>query len=124
MRTPLYNTGYWSMYDQYGESNLNYHELLTEFLQHLCERTRKGPPLTTAPRPRRRATPATPTTPRRRPRRRQRAVGGSGAQPCERHARARCTRSAASTHAATQIAGDQIYCTTAKHFTPTSTRRR
>ena len=32
----------WSMYDQFAESNLNYHELLTEFLQHLCERTRKG----------------------------------------------------------------------------------
>ena len=42
---PRYDTGAWSMYDQYGESNLNYHELLTEFLQHLCERTSKGPPL-------------------------------------------------------------------------------
>jgi hypothetical protein len=42
---PRYNTGAWSLYDQFGESNLNYHELLTEFLQHLCERTRKGPPL-------------------------------------------------------------------------------
>jgi hypothetical protein len=44
---PFYDTGAWSMYDQFGESDLNYHELLTEFLQHLCERTRKGPP--TAP---------------------------------------------------------------------------
>jgi D-glucuronyl C5-epimerase C-terminus len=43
---PHYDTGAWSMYDQFGESDLNYHELLTEFLQHLCERTRKGPPLT------------------------------------------------------------------------------
>ena len=34
------------MYDQFGESDLSYHELLTEFLQHLCERTRKGPPTT------------------------------------------------------------------------------
>ena len=42
---PRYDTGFWSMYDQYGESSLSYHELLTEFLQHLCERTRKGPPL-------------------------------------------------------------------------------
>jgi hypothetical protein len=42
---PYYNTGAWSMYDQFGESDLNYHELLTEFLQHLCERTRKGEPL-------------------------------------------------------------------------------
>ncbi len=40
-----YNTGAWSLYDQFGESNLNYHELLTEFLQHLCERTRAGAPL-------------------------------------------------------------------------------
>ncbi|HTQ68269.1 MAG TPA: D-glucuronyl C5-epimerase family protein [Solirubrobacteraceae bacterium] len=44
---PRYDTGFWSMYDQHGESNLSYHELLTEFLQHLCERTRKGPPLGT-----------------------------------------------------------------------------
>jgi hypothetical protein len=44
---PLYNTGAWSMYDQFGESDLNYHELLTEFLQHLCERTSKGEPLST-----------------------------------------------------------------------------
>jgi D-glucuronyl C5-epimerase C-terminus len=42
---PHYDTGAWSMYDQHGESTLNYHELLTEFLQHLCERTQKGPPL-------------------------------------------------------------------------------
>ncbi len=42
---PHYDTGAWSLYDQYSESNLNYHELLTEFLQHLCERTRKGPPI-------------------------------------------------------------------------------
>ncbi len=31
-----YNTGAWSLYDQFGESNLNYHELLAEFLKHLC----------------------------------------------------------------------------------------
>jgi hypothetical protein len=46
--TPLYDTGAWSLYDQFGESNLNYHELLTEFLEHLCERTRKGSPATPA----------------------------------------------------------------------------
>jgi hypothetical protein len=45
---PLYNTGAWSMYDQFGESDLNYHELLAEFLQHLCERTSRGEPLGTA----------------------------------------------------------------------------
>ena len=68
---PRYDTGAWSLYDQFGESNLNYHELLTEFLEHLCERTRRGPPSTTAPAP---------------------ATGAP-------------------------IPGDQIYCTTAQHFT-------
>jgi hypothetical protein len=42
---PAYDTGAWSRYDQFSESTLSYHELLTEFLVHLCERTRKGPPL-------------------------------------------------------------------------------
>lgn len=42
---PHYDTGAWSLYDQFTESSLGYHELLTEFLQHLCERTRKGQPL-------------------------------------------------------------------------------
>src|ERR1019366_7712264 len=48
VKVPRYDTGAWSLYDQFGESNLNYHELLTEFLQHLCERTRKGPPIAPA----------------------------------------------------------------------------
>lgn len=43
--TPHYDTGAWSMYDQHSESNLNYHELLAEFLEHLCEKTSKGEPL-------------------------------------------------------------------------------
>jgi hypothetical protein len=42
---PHYNTGAWSMYDQHSESDLNYHELLAEFLEHLCEKTGKGEPL-------------------------------------------------------------------------------
>jgi hypothetical protein len=42
---PHYDTGRWSMYDQHTESDLTYHELLTEFLAHLCERTQNGPPL-------------------------------------------------------------------------------
>jgi hypothetical protein len=50
---PSYDTGAWSKYDQYTESNLNYHELLTEFLQSLCQRTSQGepiaPPSTTPP---------------------------------------------------------------------------
>ena len=75
---PLYDTGAWSMYDQFGESNLNYHELLTEFLQHLCERTRNGQPFTPTP------------------------VPASGTS---------------TTTTSTPIPGDQIYCTTAEHFT-------
>jgi hypothetical protein len=43
---PTYNTGAWSKYDQHSESDLNYHELLAEFLEHLCEKTGKGEPLT------------------------------------------------------------------------------
>jgi hypothetical protein len=34
------------MYDRHSESDLHYHELLLEFLQHLCEKTRQGEPLT------------------------------------------------------------------------------
>ena len=61
--TPKYDTGAWSMYDQYGESDLNYHELLTEFLQHLCERTRKGPPTTSTVTPAPSPSPNPSTTP-------------------------------------------------------------
>lgn len=43
--TPRYDTGAWSLYDQHSESDLSYHELLAEFLEHLCERTRDGEPL-------------------------------------------------------------------------------
>ncbi len=63
--TPRYDTGAWSLYDQHSESDLSYHELLAEFLEHLCERTNTGEPL-------------------------------------------------ASVH--TPIPGDEVYCTTAKHF--------
>lgn len=45
--TPHYDTGAWSMYDQHSESDLNYHELLAEFLEHLCERTKTGEPQAT-----------------------------------------------------------------------------
>ena len=121
--TPHYDTGAWSMYDQYSESNLNYHELLTEFLTHLCERTRKGPPMTTAapapaPAPSTTTTstppPATTTTP---------TTPSGGTEPTAKQTRVRASaagataRRAASTPAATPIAGDQIYCTTAQKFT-------
>jgi hypothetical protein len=36
---PSYDTGAWSMYDQSHESDLNYHDLVTTFLQSLCKRT-------------------------------------------------------------------------------------
>jgi hypothetical protein len=117
--TPRYDTGAWSQYDQYSESNLNYHELLTEFLQHLCERTRKGPPMSTAapaptPTPPTTTTPTpttptttTPTTP----------SGGTEPVAGETRVRASARSAAASAPAATPIAGDQIYCTTAQKFT-------
>jgi hypothetical protein len=137
-RTPLYDTGAWSMYDQFGESDLNYHELLTEFLQHLCERTRHGEPLTTpapaapTPAPATTPTPTTPTT--------TTPGGGTsggttgttgatgGASETGGASAARYTAQAASaattahtastaTTIATPIAGDAIYCTTAEHFT-------
>ncbi len=109
--TPHYDTGAWSMYDQFSESNLNYHELLTEFLQHLCERTRKGPPMSAVPAPSPAPAPTTtapttttPTEP----------SGGTAPSPNETRVVA---RRAASTPATTPIAGDQVYCTTAQKFT-------
>jgi D-glucuronyl C5-epimerase C-terminus len=93
---PYYDTGSWSLYDQFGESDLNYHELLTEFLQHLCERTRKGEPLSTPS--------ATPVS----------SSGGSTSPtPTPGTGGANTTAAPPST----QIPGDQIYCTTAQRFT-------
>lgn len=40
-----FDTGAWSKYDQSSESDLSYHDLLTEFLEHLCQRTHGGEPL-------------------------------------------------------------------------------
>jgi hypothetical protein len=100
--TPHYDTGAWSLYDQYGESDLSYHELLAEFLQHLCEHTRSGPPLTTANAPPTTPPPATTTT---------------TAAPTTSTGGTTTTTGAAPAPVATQIPGDQIYCTTAEHFT-------
>jgi hypothetical protein len=36
---PRYNTGAWSLYEGTRESDLGYHELVTGFLQNLCDRT-------------------------------------------------------------------------------------
>ncbi len=139
--TPRYDTGAWSMYDQYGESDLNYHELLTEFLQHLCERTRKGPPTTTtvapAPTPAPAPSPSPPSTPPGAPGETGGSsggtgTGGTGSQTGGASAAAAGTRlahaSAATTRvperlrsvarpAQTPIQGDEIYCTTAAKFT-------
>jgi hypothetical protein len=116
VRTPLYDTGAWSMYDQFGESDLSYHELLTEFLAHLCERTRKGEPLTVAA-PTPTPTPTTPTT--------TTPGGGTSGGTTETGggttggaSAARYTAQASTTTTTSSaIAADTIYCTTAEHFT-------
>jgi hypothetical protein len=92
---PHFDTGGWSLYDQFGESNLNYHELLTEFLQHLCERTRKGPPI---------GPPASTPPPSSPPPAGSPTTGGT-------------TATAAGAATGPAIAGDQVYCTTAQRFT-------
>ncbi len=157
VQTPKYDTGAWSMYDQYGESDLNYQELLTEFLVHLCERTRRGEPMqaTVTPAPAPAPSPPSSTSPSTSP---PATAGGSeaggsasagasaggstgGASAASYRARAASYRtstasygaSAASyraperllsnahaaqaTPAPTPIPGDEIYCTTATHFT-------
>jgi hypothetical protein len=124
VRTPLYDTGAWSMYDQFGESDLNYHELLTEFLVHLCERTRRGEPLTVAapapaPAPAPTHTPTTTTTTTPATGTRGGTTGGfeptdPGASAARYTAQATATSTSTSTAA---IPGDAIYCTTAEHFT-------
>jgi hypothetical protein len=94
---PHYDTGAWSLYDQFGESTLSYHELLAEFLQHLCTRTRKGPPFSpaTAPAPTPAPAPGGAT-----------GTGGATSGP-----------SPATAAPPTPIASDEIYCTTAQRFT-------
>jgi D-glucuronyl C5-epimerase C-terminus len=130
--TPHYDTGAWSMYDQYGESNLNYHELLTEFLQHLCERTSKGPPLATASTPPPNTTPPAPSTPTPTPVPEgsngtggTSGTGGASAASTGGSPRASASVVASTAHVASTattpapapIAGDAIYCTTAQRFT-------
>lgn len=126
VETPLYDTGAWSKYDQFGESDLSYHELLTEFLQHLCERTRHGQPTTST------ATPApspggaasspgggasspAPSTPSPGP---SSEAGGASAARASMAAVRVPERLLGAAHSAqTPIAGDEVYCTAAQHFT-------
>ena len=116
--TPHYDTGAWSQYDQYTESNLNYHELLTEFLQHLCERTHKGLPMSTTPPPPTATTPTTTTPTTSTPTTTQPTTPSGGTEPgtSQQTAHAAAAHGSQSSPAAAPIAGDQIYCTTAQHF--------
>jgi hypothetical protein len=109
---PHYDTGAWSLYDQFGESTLSYHELLTEFLQHLCTRSRKGPPFVAA------AAPAPTSAPTPAPAPGGSAGAGGATPPTSAASAAGAGARAASTPAPpTPIAGDEIYCTTAQRFT-------
>jgi hypothetical protein len=128
IEVPHYDTGAWSMYDQHSESNLNYHELLAEFLQNLCQRTSLGPPIppaSPAPPP---ATPAAPTPPATTPTTPAPPAGttggaaatiASGRSPTGAVAADAVAAAATATPAAppTPIPGDAIYCTTAQRFT-------
>jgi hypothetical protein len=94
---PHYDTGAWSLYDQHSESPLNYHELLTEFLKNLCQRTKQGSPLVAPP------AGGQPTT----------TVGtNGGSEP-----KASSASVTNATPALTPIPGDEIYCVTAENFT-------
>ena len=107
---PRYDTGAWSLYDQFGESDLSYHELLTEFLQHLCERTRKGPPLTAPAPPPPPTTTSTPTpAPGGSGGGATSPTGGTGPGGSSAHG-----ASAAATPA--PIGADSVYCATAQRF--------
>ena len=101
---PSYDTGAWSKYDQYSESNLNYHELLTEFLQELCQRTHSASRCAST-------TPATPPAP---------ATAAGSRDTAGRHphgTRDAGGATASAAQASTAIPGDAIYCTTAQRFT-------
>jgi hypothetical protein len=127
VEVPHYDTGAWSMYDQHSESNLNYHELLTEFLQNLCTRTKEGEPLPSAAPSAPATTPAPSTTttststttttppPATSP------TGGATAASARRGpavvAPPPAARTATTAPAPTPIPGDSIYCTTAQRFT-------
>ncbi|HEV7529428.1 MAG TPA: D-glucuronyl C5-epimerase family protein [Solirubrobacteraceae bacterium] len=124
VETPRFDTGAWSMYDQFSESNLNYHELLTEFLVHLCERTREGPPIRVTPTPAPTPTPTTPTTTTpTTPTTTTPTTPSGGTSPEGTSTTAKAAAANAKSAAtaakpvATPIAGDQIYCTTAQKFT-------
>jgi D-glucuronyl C5-epimerase C-terminus len=117
---PSYDTGAWSKYDQHSESNLNYHELLAEFLQGLCQRTKEGEPLPASSTPPAASqTPPAPASPPAAPPATTTggataAALGSGRSPTGAVA---STATSTPAPAPTPIPGDAIYCTTAQRFT-------
>ena len=139
VEVPHYDTGAWSMYDQHSESNLNYHELLTEFLANLCTRTKAGEPLpsaapgapavptpapsTTTPSTTPPGTTTTSTSTTTTPPPESSTTGGATAASARREraptgaAPAARTAATAPVPAPTPIPGDSIYCTTAQRFT-------
>ena len=122
IEVPHYNTGAWSLYDQFGESSLNYHELLAEFLQHLCDRTSRGLPFAPAATPPPSASPPSASPPPATPGGSPPTSGGTGGTgtgtgTATASARRPAGASARTAQAVTPIAADQIYCTTAQGFT-------
>ncbi len=116
--TPSYDTGAWSKYDQYTESNLNYHELLAEFLVSLCKRTSEGEPTSTTPAaPTPTSTTTAPATPPV-----STSTGGATASATAATAGGKSPGGAAAAATTTSppptpIPGDAIYCSTAQRFT-------
>jgi hypothetical protein len=127
--TSSYDTGAWSKYDQYTESNLNYHELLAEFLQNLCQRTSQGEPISTPATP-----PPTSTTPAAATPPASTSTGGATASAAAATAGGKSSRRATTSAVGqasrgatasatttnpppTPISGDAIYCSTAQRFT-------
>jgi hypothetical protein len=101
MQLPRFDTGAWSRYDQSSESDLSYHDLLTEFLEHMCERTREGEPLAGV------SAPAGASA----------QTGGSGGTgESSPNGGSGGTGESSATGGAGQIPGDEIYCTTASRF--------
>jgi hypothetical protein len=117
--TPHYNTGGWSLYDQYEESDLSYHELLAEFLLHLCQRTRGGPPIPPIPAPVPALPPATSTTSTTSTASTTTTTSTSttSSGPATGGSPAAVAASATPVVKPAPIAGDAVYCTTAEEFT-------
>jgi hypothetical protein len=115
--TPHYNTGGWSLYDQFEESDLSYHELLAEFLLHLCQRTRGGPPIPVTPPPTSSTTSTSTSTTTSASTTTTTSTATTSSGPATGGSPAAVVASATPAPKPTPIAGDEIYCTTAEEFT-------